>query len=168
MTSPAGQAIPALQLMTAASDKLRMAAASYIQQQARMLGIQMTMQGTTGDVINFDVFSSHDFDAAVLGWNVGRYPGYLCEWFGATKPLEYQPSRVTSLCGELEATSDLEAAQGKVHEIQSALSQDVPMIPLFSGVVDEPYRNVAYPFSSVLDGLRGVYGAPALAFPGPP
>jgi ABC-type transport system substrate-binding protein len=145
-----------------------MAAATYVQGQARMLGIQMTVQGTTADVINYAIFSSRDFDAAVLGWNVGRYPGYLCEWFGATKPFQYQPSRVTSLCSELEATSDLEAAQAKMHEIESALAQDVPIIPLYSGVIREPYRNVAYPFPSVLGGLRGVYGAPALALPGSP
>jgi ABC-type transport system substrate-binding protein len=154
--------------MAEASDELRMAAAKYVQKQAGTLGIQMTLQGTTADVINYEVFSSGAYDAAVLGWMVGRYPGYLCEWFGPAKPFQYQPSTVTSLCGELEATSDLETAQGKVREIQSALAQDVPMIPLYSGVIREPYRNVAYPFASVLDGLRGVYGAPGLAMPESP
>ena len=133
-----------------------------------VLGIQLTADGTTPDVINYAVFSSGEFDAAVVGWNVGRYPGYLCDWFGAGRPFQYQPGRVTSLCGELQATSDLDAAQAKMREIQSALAQDVPMIPLYAGLIREPYRNVAYPFASVLDGLRGVYGAPELALPGSP
>ena len=168
LKSPGGQPTQAVELMADASDELRMTAAKYVQQQAGILGIQMTLQGTTADVINYEVFSSGDYEAAVLGWKVGRYPGYLCEWFGPAKPFQYQPGTVISLCGELEATNDLQAAQGKMHEIEAALAQDVPMIPLYSGVIYEPFRNVAYPFTSVLDGLRGVYGAPGLAAPGSP
>jgi len=168
LRSPDAQPIAGVRLMAEAADELRMTAAKYVQQQAGTLGIQMTLQATTADVINYEVFSSGAYDAAVLGWKVGRYPGYLCEWFGPAKPFQYQPSTVTSLCGELEAAGDLETARAKVHEIESALAQDVPMIPLYSGVIREPYRNVGYPFTSVLDGLRGVYGAPGLAMPGSP
>ena len=168
LTSPDGQALRVMQLLAPASDDLRSAAAQYVVQQAQLLGIPMTEKSVTPDVIDYVVFSSGEFDAAVLGWKVSAYPGYLCDWFGAAEPFEYEPSQVTSLCGELQAASDLDAAQAKVHEIQAALVRDVPMIPLFSGVVREPYRNVTYPFSSILGGLQGVYGAPGLATPALP
>jgi ABC-type transport system substrate-binding protein len=168
LTSPDGHVLPAMRLMMDAADALRAGAATYVEHQARGLGLQLATEGATPDVINYAVFSSGDFDAAVVGWTVGRYPGYLCDWFGVEKPFQYEPSTTTSLCGELQATSDLDTAQAKMRQIQSVLAQDVPMIPLYAGLIREPYRNVAYPFSSVLDGLRGVYGAPELALPASP
>jgi peptide/nickel transport system substrate-binding protein len=168
LTSPDGQALPPMHLMTPAEDELRSTAAHYAAQQAQLLGIPLTDQVVTADVIDYAVFSSGQFDAAVLGWKVSHYPGYLCDWFGAGGPFEYAHSQVTSLCGELRATSDLGTAQAKIHDIQVALVRDAPMIPLFSGVVRDMYRNVTYPFRTVLGGLAGVYGAPALAVPALP
>ncbi len=168
LMSPGGKAVNAMHLMTAASDELATAAANYVQLQARLIGIPMTVQSTTLDVIDYAVLSSGDFDAAVVGWRVSRYPGYLCDWFGPSGTFAYPASEVAATCGELGAISDLGVAVEKVHEIQSALAQDVPMIPLYSGVTRDFYRNVAYPFPSLLDGLSGSYGAPALAMPASP
>jgi ABC-type transport system substrate-binding protein len=64
-------------------------------------------------------------------------------------------------------TSDLAAAQALVHEIQRTLADEVPLVPLYAGQVHERLRGVTYPFT-FLDGLAGVYGAPALASPGGP
>ena len=113
------------------------------------------------------VFSSHQYDMALLGWNVSEYPGYLCNWFKDGNPFGYQSDRLQSACEALNSTSDLTTAQKDVYEIQSILAQDLPFIPLYSGITYDAYRNIKYPFDSVLGGLSGVYGAPSLAIPAP-
>jgi ABC-type oligopeptide transport system substrate-binding subunit len=62
---------------------------------------------------------------------------------------------------------DLETAKASASEIQSILMSDLPLIPLYSEVRFDAYRNVRYPFSKVIDGLGGLYGAPGLAIPIP-
>ena len=53
-------------------------------------------------------------------------------------------------------------------DLQGALGEDVPMVPLFSTVTHDSFRGIAYPFAAVLDGLTGAYGAPELAFTAEP
>ncbi len=105
LISPDGKAVGAIHLMTPASDELATAAATYVQVQARVLGISLTVQSTALDVIDYAVFSSRDFDAAVVGWRVSRYPGYLCDWFGPGGTFPYAASQVAAPCDELGATS---------------------------------------------------------------
>src|SRR3990170_1341489 len=130
-----------------------------------MLGMPLRMQAVTADAIDYAVLSSGEYDMAVLGWRLSPYPGYLCDWFGAGGTFQYAATSVTSLCGELAATSDLDKAGGLVRGIQRTLAEEVPMLPLFSTVTHEDVRGLSYPFTSVLDGLAGVYGAPELAAP---
>ena len=117
--------------------------------------------------MNYAVFSSGQFDMAILGWRVSEYPGYLCDWFGDGNPFHYDGSRLKSACDALNSTTDLAEAQKQVYQIQSVLAQDLPMIPLYSGVTYDAYRNISYPFDSVLNGLSGICGAPSLAIPAP-
>lgn len=102
---------------------------------------------------------------ALLGWRLSAYPGYVCEWFQAPSPFEYGSDRLTSACEAFNATADLETARRAAYEIQSILMEDLPLIPLYQVLRYEAYRNVAYPFDKVLDGLSGSYGAPSLAVP---
>ena len=55
-----------------------------------------------------------------------------------------------------------------MYDIQKALADEMPMIPLYSVAVTDGLRGVTYPFGSVMDGLAGVYGAPELAIPTAP
>ncbi len=168
LTQPDGEPFPLVKLMAPSSDDLRTAAASYIQQQARLLGIPLTAEPASMDEINFTVFSSHQYDMALLGWKVSAYPDYLCDWFGDGNPFRYDESQIKSNCLNLNSTSDLDMAREQVFEIQSALAWDLPFIPLYADVIQDAFRNVTYPFGQVLDGLSGIYGAPALALPGSP
>jgi peptide/nickel transport system substrate-binding protein len=168
LKAPDGEGIEGLQLLSTASDAEDASASAYVERQARTIGIPLTVKATTGDVIDYSVLGSGQFDAAILGWTVSRYPGYLCDWFGAGRPFQYKPGRVLSLCGELQATSDLAAAQAKLGEIQDALAQEVPMIPLYADIVHDAFLHVKYPFDSVLGGLAANYGVPNLAMPGAP
>ncbi len=168
LTSPNGKPVPALDMMAPSSDTQRAAAATYIEQQARFLGIPVTARVVTQDTIQYAVFSSHQYDLALLGWRVGQYPGYLCDWFGEGMPFHYQSDALTSRCAQLKVTSDLDQAHQLVAAIQAILSQELVFIPLYSQAVSDTTQNIAYPFARALDGLSGIYGAPALAFPALP
>jgi peptide/nickel transport system substrate-binding protein len=168
LTGPDGTAVPPFELLVSESDEVRKAAAAYIEQQGLRLGIPLRMKPVPADVIDYAVLSSREFDMAVAGWRVSPYPGYLCNWFGASGTFPYEPRTVTALCGELAATSDLEQARALVQQIQTALAVDVPMVPLYTTVAHDRFRNVSYPFAGVLDGLGSVYGAPELAIPAVP
>ncbi len=165
---PNGQAFPTIALLAASSDEARGAAASYIQHQARLLGIPLTAQTTSPVQLNYSVFSSYRYDMALLGWRVSSYPNYLCDWFGDGNPFHYDDTQLKPLCDALDMTNDLAAARQQVFAIQSRLVSDLPFIPLYSGVTQDAYQNVTYPFDQVPDGLSGVYGAPALATPTAP
>ena len=165
LTSPNGQAVPNISLLTLSTDDSRGAAASYIQHQARMLGIPLTAQPTSAAELNYSVFSSYSYDMALLGWRVSGYPAYLCDWFGDGSPFHYIDSQLVSLCDSMTSTNDLAGVHQQISAIQRVLARDLPFIPLYSGVTYDAYHNVTYPFDQVLDGLSGVYGAPALAIP---
>jgi ABC-type transport system substrate-binding protein len=167
---PNGDHVPKLQFIAPDSrtDPFRADLAAYIVKRLQFFGIPVHLQLTDSGSVNYAVFSSHQFDMAILGWQVSEYPGYLCDWFGDGNPFGYHSDRLRSACEALDSTSDLAAAQKQVYEIQSILAQDLPFIPLYSGVTYDAYRNIAYPFDSVPGGLSGVYGAPSLAIPASP
>jgi ABC-type transport system substrate-binding protein len=171
-----GEYIPSIVLLSQIGDPwgiappgvVAIAGEGIIEQEMKYLGINVYWQLVDSQDINYAVFSSHQYDMALLGWQVSEYPGYLCEWFGDGNPFGYHSDRLRSACEALDSTSDLAAAQKQVYEIQSILAQDLPFIPLYSGVTYDAYRNIAYPFDSVPGGLSGVYGAPSLAIPASP
>lgn len=163
-----GVALPPIKLLAPGSDEARLAAAMYAEERAQMLGLPVSAQPVSQATLDFAVFSSRDFDMAILGWQVGAFPGYACDWFSAQGAFGNVPAAVTAVCGELKATSDLEEARGLLAELENSLANEVPVIPLYSVVVADPLRGISYPFASVLNGLSGVYGAPELAFPAAP
>ena len=114
---------------------------------------------------------------ALLGWHLSAYPSYLCEWF---QPWEQNPffysgnglalsedEGLKSVCEAWSQSSELKTANIHAFEAQTILMRDLPLIPLYSGVHFDAYRNIRYPFSDVTGGLTGLYGAPALAEPIP-
>jgi ABC-type transport system substrate-binding protein len=130
-----------------------------------MLGILLTVRSVPSVELNYAVLGSQNYNMALLGWHVSSYPGYLCDWFGEGNQFHYDGNPIKSLCDNLKVTSDLDTARQQVFAIQSILAQELPFIPLYSGVTYDAYRNVTYPFDQALDGLSGIYGAPALAIP---
>jgi hypothetical protein len=90
-------------------------------------------------------------------------------------PFAYNGSRSTLgggewlalVCEAWSQVSDLDMAKTYAFEVQSALMEDLPLIPLYTGVRVDAYRNIRYPFANIVDGLGGLYGAPGLAIPAP-
>lgn len=166
---PGGNALPNFTLLVPEDDPLRVSAAEYIAQQAHVLGLSLEVRPNDSDTLLYAVYGSGDYDMALLGWRLSAYPAYLCEWF---TPLEqnrfaYNGSRLKAECEAWNSTNDLEAARVHASEIQSILTLDLPLIPLYVVSRTDAYRNITYPFENLIDGLAGLYGAPALAIPIP-
>jgi peptide/nickel transport system substrate-binding protein len=162
---PNGGAFPNITLLVPSDDEMRVAAASYIQHAAHMVGIPLTARPVSSIDLNYAVFSSPGYDMALLGWHVSSFPGYLCDWFGTGNQFHYDGNQIMSLCDSMLATNDLDIAHQQVFGIQSVLAQELPFIPLFAGVTHDVYRNVTYPFDQIPDGLSGAYGVPEMAVP---
>jgi len=166
-TLPNGGAVPAMNLLVASSNDLEINMGNSINQKLSLVGIQLVVESMDPEGLRYAVFSSHQYDMAILGWRVGEYPGYLCDWFEDGNPFGYHSNYLQSACEALNSTSDLTAAQKDVFGIQSTLVQDLPFIPLYSDTIYEAYRSIRYPFNGMLGGLSGIYGAPSLAIPAP-
>lgn len=161
--------IPSLTLLMPAQDNLRDIAAKYIAHQAEILGLTINLRSSNSDELQYAVYGSRDYDMALLGWRLSIYPSYLCDWF---LPWEqnlfvYNGDRLKATCEAWAQSNDLELARFYASDVQAVLLRDLPLIPLYSGVRVDAYRNVQYPFSEAVDGLGGLYGAPALAIPIP-
>ena len=167
--NPEGNPLPHFTLLAPKDDPLRVETALYIAQQAQILGLTLEVHQINPDDLLYAVYGSRDYDMALMGWRLGLYPTYLCEWFTPTEgnPFAYSGSRLGAACEAWDTTSDIEQAQVHASEIQSILAQNLPLIPLYMEVRTDAYRNVRYPFDDLLDGLSGLYGAPALAIPIP-
>jgi ABC-type transport system substrate-binding protein len=165
LIAPDGATFPIVTMIVPSEDNERATAASYIQHQMHLLGITLTVQTVSDVELNYSVLGSQSYETALLGWHVGVYPGYLCDWFGVGNRFNYSGNRIRALCASLGATSDLNVARQQIFEIQAILAQELPFVPLYSGVTVDTYQNVTYPFEQVPDGLSGGYGVPALANP---
>jgi hypothetical protein len=115
----------------------------------------------------YAVYSSQKYDMALMGWRLSEYPAYLCEWFGGDNPLLYNSDRLGPVCEALKSESNLEVARPAVTQIESALLNELPFIPLFTVAQADVYSNLSYPVSGVRNGWAGLYGAPSYAIPAP-
>jgi len=164
---PDGNVLPAFRLLALKQDPLRVIAAQVIAQQARLIGLEIIVEMSSSDDLLYKVYGSGDFDMAVLGWHLSAYPSYLCDWFEPSEqnPFIYSGSNHRSACEAWAQVNDLGLAKSYAFEAQSILVQQLPLIPLYANARFDAYRNVHYPFTEVVDGLGGLYGAPELAIP---
>jgi ABC-type oligopeptide transport system substrate-binding subunit len=125
------------------------------------------MREVTLDEIVYAVYSSQKYDMALMGWRLGEYPAYLCDWFGGENRFLYNSDRLGAVCEALEAEAKPEAARQVVAQIESALTSELPFIPLFTVTQADVYRNLSYPAPTLTNGWTGLYGAPAYAIPAP-
>jgi peptide/nickel transport system substrate-binding protein len=167
---PDGSPFPAITLLTQVDDfdgSGRVDIVNSIETVFHDLGIPLTLKFTDAEDIRYRIFSSKEYDLAILSWNLSLYPDYLCEWFGAGRQFEYGSDRLRSECEGLAVESDFETARQHIFQIQSILMEDLPFIPLHAQARYDAYRNVRYPFEHLLGGLDGLYGAPSHAMPAP-
>lgn len=164
MTRPEGAPFPPLTLLTVSQNA---APADVVTTSLRFLGVPVSVRSVSAEDLRYAVYSTGDYDLALLGWSLSDYPGYLCEWFESPGPFAMPGAGLEEACRILDTSTDLETSRQAVYHIQSVLMRDLPFIPLYQGVIDEAYRGLAYPFQFVPGGLAGLYGAPDLASPAP-
>ena len=164
-----GNELPHFTLLASGQDPMREIAARYIAQQAAILGLTLDVQLSSPDDLFYAVYGLGNYDMALLGWRLSAYPAYLCDWFlpSDQNPFAYNGSGLTSACGAWMQVSDLDVAKARAFDVQSVLMQDLPLIPLYIGTRVDAYRNIQYPYSNVIDGLGGLYGATVQAIPIP-
>jgi peptide/nickel transport system substrate-binding protein len=166
---PDGSLFPAITVLASSEsiDPRHLETALYMEQSARELGIPLSKKLVGSEELRYAVYSSGDYDMAIVGYRLSAYPGYLCEWFQAPSPFEYGSDRLKSTCEAFNSTADLETARQAAFQVQSFLMEDLPFIPLYMVPRYEAFQNISYPFDDVLGGISGLYGAPALAIPAP-
>jgi ABC-type transport system substrate-binding protein len=164
---PGGEVFPTVTLLAPVSDPVRSELAAKIEQALVPAGIPVAVLLVDADDINYAVFSSHVFDLALVGWRLASYPGYLCDWFGSQGSFNFGNASLDDECDALQRVSELEQARRRLSAIQLILADELPFIPVYAETVQDAYRGTAYPFAHVIDGLSGLYGAPALALPAP-
>jgi ABC-type transport system substrate-binding protein len=169
LKAPDGIVLPDFSLLSLQQDPMRGLAAIYIAKQADILGLTLDVHIMNSDDLLYAVYGSGNYDMVLLGWRLGIYPAYLCEWFMASgqNPFAYYRGSHRSGCEAWAQADDLDIAKTYAFESISALMQDLPLIPLYTNVRVDAYRNVRYPFAEIMDGLGGLYGAPELAIPNP-
>jgi ABC-type transport system substrate-binding protein len=169
LKAPDGTVLPDFSLLTVVQDPMRSLAAVYIAKQVYLLGLTLDVRMKNADDVLYAVYGSENYDMALLGWRLGAYPAYLCEWFTPfdQNPFAYNGSRHRSACEAWAQVNDLDQAKAYASEAHSALMQDLPLIPLFVNVRVDAYRNIHYPFTKITGGPGGLYGAPNLAVFGP-
>jgi peptide/nickel transport system substrate-binding protein len=170
LLSPQGKAYPDVTLLapSAEFDAQRAIAAGYIEGQARALGIPLTKKLVASDAILYAVYSSGDYDMALLGWRLSEYPSWLCAWFQPwnANPFHYNEDKPKSACDAFESATEIEDARLALFDVQSLFEKDLPMIPLYTTITYDVYRHISYSFKP-LGGLTDLYGAPSLAIPAP-
>ncbi|MBM3126517.1 MAG: hypothetical protein FJZ87_15845 [Chloroflexi bacterium] len=164
---PDGNPFPEITLLAPSEsiDALAAQASRSIEQNLRDIGVPLTVEIVEARDIRYEVFSSKQYDLALLGWRASLYPGYLCGWFGPGGQLDYGSVDLESACGALQIESELDAAHQHLWVIQSILARELPFIPLYAGIAYDAMRGIRFPFETSLGGFTGMYGAPAYAIP---
>jgi ABC-type transport system substrate-binding protein len=167
---PDGTYFPQITLLTpeAGYDPLRVTAAAYIARQASQLAIPLKVKSDSYENILLDVYGTGNYDLALLGWKLDIYPDYLCTFWDQVNgnPYYYQNAQLQITCQNFLAEADLEKARQDAYALQDLLADGLPFLPLYVEVVFDAYRNLGYPYTTVLNGLGpGLYGAPSLAVP---
>jgi ABC-type transport system substrate-binding protein len=165
LVRPDGEEVGPFSLLSLETDPSRMEFAAALRLAAKYIGLDLRVQPVESADIDYAVFSSRDFDLAVLGWRLGRYPGYLCQWLGRPGTLDLGNPELASACDLVSGQSNLADAKEEIRKIQALASEDRVLIPVYSEVTTDAFRNLSYPVGPVLDGLSGIYGLPALAIP---
>lgn len=167
--APSGDELPHFTLLVSKEDPMREMAARYIAQQAKILGLTLDVKISSSDDLWYAVYGAGGYDMALLGWHLSVYPAYLCDWFMPSdqNPFAYNGSNLKSACEAWAQVSDLEVAKARASDVQTVLMHDLPLIPLYTNVRIDAYRNIQYRYSNVVDGLGGLYGATLQAVPIP-
>jgi len=161
-----GVELAPMELLVPDTDPLRVDLADGLRQAALRVGIEVIPTVVAPESIDYAIFSSRQYDLALIGWRLSAYPDYLCGRLIADG-LQAPTPQMAGICGQLSSETDLDAARRKIDQLQKLMSEDAVITPLYAETIVDAFRNLKYPYAELLDGYSGVYGAPSLAVPAP-
>jgi peptide/nickel transport system substrate-binding protein len=153
-------------------DPLRATVAVHIEQWLKALGIPVAMNYTPFNTIRANE-NSGDFDIIMLGWGLVPFPSYLCDFFtGATgvgdgsDNISYVSPTLHEQCAEFYSEPDPVKSKQLVYDMQVTIATELPYITLFTNPIYDAYANtIAFPYTTVFDGLQGKYSGWQLVMP---
>jgi ABC-type transport system substrate-binding protein len=146
----AGNSFPELTILSpsATSNPLGATAADYIARQLMKLGITVTVvtQGIEERLANI---SSGNYDMAVFGLGLPKFPNYLCSIFNnglPGNPFGYVSANFNLQCTSFGLQIDPARIKSVAFSLQTILATDLPIVPLFSTPMIQTYRSADFPF----------------------
>jgi len=162
-----GAALPELTILAPQTDALRMGLAEALAEAASAIGLRITVRDSQAADITYGLFSSGQYDLALVGLRQVGPPDYLCDWYGEMGSLDPGILEVHRLCQAVLAETDPQVARPQYERLQLLVLEENILIPVYSELAADAFRNVFFPFETALDGLSGIFGAPSLALPLP-
>ncbi len=166
LIGPDGKPLKEIKLIapTESYDPVRASIALYIEKWANEIGIPVKAYYMDFKAILGKVWDEKDFDMYILGWGASITPDHLISYFKSDSefnPTGYSNPRYDDLCERL-MSSDILNARAYAYEMQQVLAEDLPLIPLYTPVITEAFRNyLHFPYLKTFSGLQSVYGLPA-------
>jgi peptide/nickel transport system substrate-binding protein len=151
-----------------AYDPQRASFNQWISEWMRELGMPVESELTGFNTILGPVFTDATFDMYILGWSLTIYPDHVCDFFhsrndtivsGGYNTPGFNDPEFDALCDEFAAETDITKAQAQNKELQQALAEGRPYIPLFyRQSIDLISDNVELPYTETLGGLAELLG----------
>ncbi|RME06191.1 MAG: ABC transporter substrate-binding protein [Anaerolineae bacterium] len=165
---PDGRPVPELTLVAPGYtfDPVRATAALWLARWVSDLGIAVRTELLGRDALLERVFINADFDMYIIGWGLGSpdLPLYFSDfWYSGNCTFEsggnnttcFKNSDFDALVERFSTAADVESAREIVFAMQEILAEQRPVLPLYSqAVYDVARRNVVFPFTTALGGLK--------------
>jgi ABC-type transport system substrate-binding protein len=163
LKTPDGAYFPDMTLLAPAAgyDPLRATAGVHVGQWMKQLGIPIDVELTNFNNILTAVYDTGEYDMFILGWGLGVFPDYVCDFFYTGNPYNYSDADYDAMCDEFYAATDMEKARELNFKLQETAASTGPYIYLFTTPMYDAYRgdNIQFPYTEVLDGIGpGLYG----------
>jgi len=151
-----------------AYDPQRASFNQWISEWLREIGMPVQSELTGFNTILNPVFVDANFDMYILGWGLGIYPDYLCDFFHSANDTAvsgnyntpgYNNPEYDALCDAFLAETNIEEAQAQAKELQAFLAKDLPYMPLFNRQsIDLINNRVVLPYTDTLGGIADANG----------
>ncbi|HIP71528.1 MAG TPA: ABC transporter substrate-binding protein [Anaerolineae bacterium] len=151
-----------------AYDPQRASFNQWISEWLREIGMPVQSELTGFNTILNPVFVDANFDMYILGWGLGIYPDYLCDFFHSANDTAvsgnyntpgYNVPEYDALCDAFLAETNIEEAQAQAKELQAFLAKDLPYMPLFNRQsIDLINNRVVLPYTDTLGGIADANG----------
>jgi peptide/nickel transport system substrate-binding protein len=146
-------------------DALRAISAKFIQEWWKEIGLSVEIRFLAFKKLMKGVKTDHDFDAVVLGWNLGIDPDYFRVFFHSREAVSYGKNfsgyknrHFDSLAEASAIETDFNKRKKLIIKMEQVLMEDVPYIPLYTPFIIDAYRlDRFHGWLNQLDGIGNIW-----------